>query len=70
MEDWSDSNSDGSERWNSFANYFNLKNVDGSLAPYQKMSIYFQPDCSVHELTGHTGGEDYGVLSKYPVLVK
>ena len=70
MEDWSDSNTDGSERWANFVNHFNLLNVDGSPAPYQKMSIYFLPDCSEKKPEGATGGQNFGVHAKYPVLVQ
>jgi Flp pilus assembly protein TadG len=58
------------ECWNSFVNHFNLQNVDGSTAPCTKKSLYFQPDCTPHEPAGRAGGENFGVLSKYPVLVK
>jgi hypothetical protein len=47
-----------------------LKNVDGSQAPYDKKSIYFLPDCTPHELTGVSGGYNFGILAKIPVLVK
>jgi Flp pilus assembly protein TadG len=67
---WSSSSSDGQVRWNSFVTHFNLKNVDGSAAPYQKKAIYFLPDCTPHEPAGTTGGENFGVLAKIPVLVK
>jgi hypothetical protein len=70
MGDWSSTNPDGSARWTSFGQHFNLQNVDGSPAPYQKKAIYFLPDCDPHELTGRTGGEDFGMLAKIPKLVK
>ena len=53
----------------SFANFFNLKNVDGTSAPYQKKAIYFLPNCEPHIPTGGTGGTNFGVLAKIPVLV-
>jgi hypothetical protein len=67
---WSNSNPDGRARWVSFVNYFNLRNVDGAPAPYDNKSIYFLPDCQPHIPTGATGGENYGILAKIPVLVK
>ncbi len=70
MEDWSSTDPSGEVRWNSFVTHFNLQNVDGSPAPYAKKSIYFKPDCELHEPTGTTGGENFGVLAKIPVLVK
>jgi hypothetical protein len=69
MGGWSSSNPDGQVRWNSFANHFNLQNADGTPAPYAKKSIYFLPDCTVHEPAGGTGGQNFGILAKIPVLV-
>ena len=69
MDDWSSTNTDGLQRWTSFVNHFNLKNVDGSPAPYQKKAIYFKPDCEPHLPTGRTGGVNFGILAKIPVLV-
>jgi Flp pilus assembly protein TadG len=73
MEGWSDSSTDGSVRWNSFVTYFNLENLDPDTgvgpAPYAKKSIYFLPDCDPHVPTGNSGGENFGVLAKIPVLV-
>ena len=60
---------DGQERWSSFVQHFNLQNVDGSPAPYEKKSIYFLPDCTYHDLAGLSGGENFGILAKIPVLV-
>jgi len=61
---------DGQDRWGEFVTTFNLQNVDGSPAPYDKKSMYFLPDCTPHEPTGGSGGENYGVLAKIPVLVE
>lgn len=67
---WSSDDPVGETRWASFVAYFNLQNVDGSPAPYAKKSIYFLPDCEPHIPAGLTGGENFGVLAKIPVLVK
>jgi len=57
--------------WDNFVCHFNLKNIaDGSPAPYQKKTIYFLPDCTVHALAGRTGGENFGILAQIPVLVQ
>ena len=69
MGNWSSSDPDGSERWKSFVTNFDLQNVDGSPAPYTKKSIYFLPDCTPHVRVGVTGGENFGILAKIPVLV-
>lgn len=74
MEDWDrSSESDGSVRWNDptngFVAHFNLKNVDDLFAEYAKKSIYFLPNCTIHEPEGGTGGENYGISAKIPVIV-
>ncbi|TLD41877.1 MAG: Von Willebrand factor type A domain protein, associated with Flp pilus assembly [Candidatus Jettenia ecosi] len=71
MEDWTSGDKDGKKRWDSFVAHFNLQNVDGSPAPYEKKSIYFKPDCNPHiPPTGTSGGKNFGILAKIPVLVK
>jgi hypothetical protein len=69
MEDWTSTNPDGFQRWTSFVNHFNLKNQDGTPAPYQKKAIYFKPECVPHDPAGRTGGINFGILAKIPVLV-
>ena len=73
MGAWSSSSPDGSVRWNSFVTHFNLNNLDPDTgtapAPYVKKSIYFLPDCTPHEPAGLSGGENFGILAKIPVLV-
>jgi len=69
---WSSENPDpdGQARWTSFAEYFNLQDVAGTNpAPYEKKSIYFLPSCEYHKLAGLSGGENFGILAKIPVLV-
>jgi Flp pilus assembly protein TadG len=56
--------------WTSFTTYFNLKDVDNNTPAYAKKSIYFLPSCTPHEPAGNTGGENFGILAKIPVLVK
>ncbi len=70
MGKWSNQNPNGKIRWTSFAQNFRLKNLDNTEAPYDKKSIYFMPDCTPHIPTGRTGGENFGILAKIPVLVK
>ena len=70
MGDWSNSDPDGATRWNDFVTSFNLMNADGTPAPYAKKSIYFLPDCTPHEPKGISGGENFGILAKIPVLVQ
>ncbi len=70
MDVWSNSDPDGTVRWESFVSQFNLVNADGTPAPYAKKSIYFLPDCTPHPPIGISGGENFGILAKIPVLVQ
>ena len=70
MAGWSNSDPDGAVRWNDFVTSFNLVNADGTPAPYAKKSIYFLPDCTPHDPIGISGGENFGILAKIPVLVQ
>lgn len=67
---WFSSDSNGQARWDSFVQNFNLQNVDGSPTPYIKKSIYFLPGCNDHKPAGRTGGENFGILAKIPVLAR
>lgn len=72
MGDWvCDSSCAGSRVccWDKFVEHFKLKNVDDATATYAQKSIYFLPSCTPHEPSGGTGGENYGVLARFPVLV-
>lgn len=58
--------------WNTFRSLYNLQNAPGSDPPqaqYAKKTIYFLPFCQKTEPGGLTGGKNYGVLAKIPVLV-
>jgi hypothetical protein len=70
MGDWSSDLADGQQRWAGFVQNFSLTNADGTPAPYQKKAIYFKPDCEPHIPSGRTGGENFGILAKIPVLVR
>jgi hypothetical protein len=67
---WSSNHPDGHVRWNSFVQNFNLQNVDGSPVPYQRRGVYFLPDCNTHPPKGRTGGENFGIMAKIPLLAK
>lgn len=76
---WSNDDPDGRVRWDDFVETFNIRRPDGEIARWdpdpqvsgwQKKTIYFLPDCSPHEPTGNTGGENFGVLAEIPVLVQ
>jgi hypothetical protein len=57
--------------WDSFVEYFTLQDVlNGIPAFYEDKTLYFLPDCTPHQPTGNTGGENFGVLARIPVLVK
>jgi hypothetical protein len=71
---WSRSSSGCSSEtdcWNSFQTAFNLQNNNlTGPAQWADKTLYFLPDCTVHTPTGKTGGENYGILARFPVLVK
>lgn len=72
MEKWScSSGSTPQQCWESFVSYFNLRDVlNETPATYEDKTIYFLPDCDYQDPVGRTGGENFGILSKIPVLVK
>jgi Flp pilus assembly protein TadG len=67
---WASNDPVGQLRWDSFVQSFNLRNLDGSFVPYQEKAIYFLPDCNHHQPKGRTGGENFGIMAKIPVLVR
>ena len=76
---WSNDDPDGITRWNDFVDTYDLVKPDGTPAYYdshapdsgwRQKTMYFLPDCDVHEPSGRTGGENFGVLAKVPVLVE
>jgi Flp pilus assembly protein TadG len=57
--------------WDSFVGHFQLRDVlNGTNATYEDKTIYFLPDCTPHVPAGITGGQNFGILAKIPVLVK
>lgn len=61
---------DAATSWASFFSHFHIQNAaPGCPVECKKKTIYFLPDCTPHEPTGNTGGENFGVLAKIPVLV-
>lgn len=61
--------------WQEFLTEFNLLDAVGTSASDLTSSdvqktIFILPNCEPHEPTGTTGGENYGVLARIPVLVK
>jgi Flp pilus assembly protein TadG len=56
--------------WDSFVGHFALENLDGSPVPYSKKNVYFKPTCDAQLPAGNSGGENFGVLAKIPVLVE
>jgi hypothetical protein len=70
MDSWSNNDPNGQIRWNDFVTHFNLEDVGGAPATYQKKTIYFLPDCDVHVPAGGSGGENFGILARIPVLVQ
>jgi hypothetical protein len=62
------------ECWQQFAIAFDLQTADGTsvgdLTPSDlQKTMFFRPDCEPHEPKGGTGGQNFGVLARRPVLV-
>jgi len=55
--------------WTDFTQHFNLQAPDFSPAIASSKTIYFLPDCDPHIPMGGTGGQNFGVLARVPVLV-
>jgi hypothetical protein len=57
--------------WQQFVQEFGLKDVlNNTDATLEDKTIYFLPLCKELEIEGQTGGHNYGILAKIPVLVK
>jgi len=61
--------------WREFASTFNLRTADGTsvgdLTPSDlQKTIFFLPECKPQDPRGNTGGENFGILAKIPVLVQ
>jgi Flp pilus assembly protein TadG len=72
---WQNYNANGITRWDSFVLEFGIEDVYGAPATYanggyKKKSIYFLPSCDKHPPAGKTGGKNFGILAKIPLLVK
>lgn len=73
MADWTctPASSTNQECWNQFVTHFDLRDVqNNSLATLEDKTIYFRPQCKDMDMGGTTGGHNYGILAKIPVLVK
>ena len=61
------------ESFMQFFQHFDIMGADGELANEDDImaaTIYFLPDCTPHEPRGVSGGENFGILAKIPVLVE
>ena len=61
--------------WQQFADHFSLQTADGTsvgtlTAAQLQKTMFFVPSCEYHDLTGNTGGQNFGVLARIPVLVQ
>jgi Flp pilus assembly protein TadG len=55
--------------WLSFVSAFHLEGPNHQPAIASAKTIYFLPDCTPHIPAGLTGGENFGILARIPVLV-
>jgi hypothetical protein len=79
MGDWYSDAADGKARWNAFVDHYKIKSsAGGGLAywvdppgdnGYRAKTIYFKPDCEPQEAVGGSGGANFGIRAKIPVLV-
>lgn len=71
MGDWAApaNTTDPDTIFNDFSQYFNLRDIDGTLASIDQASIYFQTSSVMYDPIGTTGGTNFGVLARIPVLV-
>ena len=70
MEDWSCPPGNNRQQcWDSFTEAFDIHNFDGTDPILRMKSIYLKPDCGPHDTKGNTGGQNFGILAKIPVLV-
>jgi hypothetical protein len=70
MDDWAAADGDTQdERWADFVDHFQLLNLNGDPAPLSMKTIYFKPDCRPHTPVGISGGRNFGILARIPVLV-
>lgn len=71
MGDWTCTpGSTGQQCWQQFRDHFNLRDVStNEPLTYEDKTIYFMPDCTPHDPMGTTGGQNFGILAKIPVLV-
>jgi len=61
----------GQTCWSEFVQAFGLRDVlNQSPAFYEDKTIYFIPDCKPHVPAGLTGGQNFGILARVPVLVQ
>lgn len=67
-ENWVATSTNGLARWEQFKSWFNLQ-VSTKDYGWTQKTVYFVPDCDLHEPTGVSGGENFGILAEIPVLV-
>jgi hypothetical protein len=55
--------------WDDFVGHYGLVGADDAPAAYQAKTIYLLKSCEDHIPEGVSGGENFGILAKIPVLV-
>lgn len=62
----------GKSRWNSFVDFFDIQGLpsDGENWEYpNEPTIFFKPDCDIHDPEGTSSVNNFGIRAKIPVLV-
>ena len=67
---WHSSTTDNVARWHELATFLELLNEDGTPIDLGKYHLYFEASCEAVDPVGGVGGNNYGTLSRRPVLVK
>jgi hypothetical protein len=71
MGDWNCTETTNQGCWQEFTRNFDLLLADGTTyVPWVQKTLYFLPDCEKVPPKGITGGKNYGILARVPVLVQ
>lgn len=66
--DWSCSGT-WKDCWPSFAEHFKLTDENQSALDYEPNTIYYRPECKASGAAGMSGGKNFGIVARIPVLV-
>ena len=67
---WSNTDPVARTRWNDFVAAFRLQDATGQPPNPTNKAIYFKPSCTPHAPAGTSGGNNFCIRAKIPLLVK